>query len=66
MVKDDSAVPSDMLSNEQRPHAVSGSLSLEELLAERIAAEAARIAEERVREIVWLSELDPDEGAEEK
>jgi len=55
-----------MLSNEQRPHAVSGSLSLEELLAERIAAEAARIAEERVREIVWLSELDPDEGAEEK
>ena len=35
--------------------------TLEELVAERIAGEAARIAEERVREIVSLSELDPDE-----
>jgi hypothetical protein len=35
--------------------------ALEELVAERIATEAARIAEERVREIVALSDLDPDE-----
>lgn len=34
---------------------------LEELLAERIAAETARIAEERIKEIVALSDLDPDE-----
>ena len=50
-----------MLSNEQRPHAVSGSLSLEELLAERIAREAARIAEERIREMVEITTFDPDE-----
>lgn len=35
--------------------------TLEELLAERIAQEAARIAEERVRQIVSLEVLDPDE-----
>ena len=35
--------------------------TLEELLAERIAATAAKIAEERVREVVSLSDLDPDE-----
>jgi hypothetical protein len=35
--------------------------TLEELVAERIAREAARIAEERIREIVSLSDLDPDE-----
>jgi hypothetical protein len=35
--------------------------TLEELVAERIAREAARIAEERIREIVSLSDLNPDE-----
>jgi hypothetical protein len=35
--------------------------TLEELVAERIAREATRIAEERIREIVSLSDLDPDE-----
>jgi lysyl-tRNA synthetase class I len=34
--------------------------TLEELVAERIAREAARIAEELIREIVSLSDLDPD------
>ena len=34
--------------------------TLEELVAERIACEATRIAEERIREIVSLSDLDPD------
>ena len=35
--------------------------TLEEMLAERIAAEAARIAEERVREAFAVTEFDPDE-----
>ena len=35
--------------------------ALEQLVAERIAREAARIAEERIREIVSLEVLDPDE-----
>jgi hypothetical protein len=35
--------------------------TLEELVAERIASEAARITEERIREIISLSDLDPDE-----
>jgi len=35
--------------------------TLEELVAERIAREAVRIVEERIREIVSLSDLDPDE-----
>jgi hypothetical protein len=35
--------------------------TLEELLADRIAAEAARIAEERVREAFAVTEFDPDE-----
>jgi 2-iminoacetate synthase ThiH len=35
--------------------------TLEELVAERIAREAARIVEEHIREIVSLSDLDPDE-----
>jgi hypothetical protein len=35
--------------------------TLEELLAERIAAEAVRIAEEHIKEIVSLETLDPDE-----
>jgi hypothetical protein len=49
-----------MLGNEQCSHAVPGS-SLEELLAERIAREAARIAEERIREMFEVTEFDPDE-----
>jgi hypothetical protein len=35
--------------------------SLEELLAERIASEVARIAEERIREMFSVTEFDPDE-----
>jgi len=35
--------------------------SLEELLAERIAREAARIAEELMREMFDVTEFDPDE-----
>ncbi len=34
---------------------------LEELVAERIAREAARIAEERIREMFEVTEFDPDE-----
>jgi hypothetical protein len=49
-----------MLGNEQCPHAVPGS-SLEELIAERIAAEAARIAEERIQDLYEISAFDPDE-----
>lgn len=49
-----------MLANEQRQHAVPAS-SLEELLAERIATEAARIAEERIRAMFQVTEFDPDE-----
>ena len=36
-------------------------VTLEELLAARIAAEAARLAEERVKETFAVSEFDPDE-----
>jgi hypothetical protein len=50
-----------MLSNVRCPHAVLGLSSLEELLAERIAREAARIAEERIREMFEVTEFDPDE-----
>ena len=35
--------------------------TLEELVAERIAREAARIAEERIREMFSITEFDPDE-----
>jgi 2-iminoacetate synthase ThiH len=50
-----------MLGNEQRPRAVRNSPSLEEIVAERVAAEAARIAEERIREMFAVTEFDPDE-----
>lgn len=50
-----------MLSNEQDPHAVPESRSLEELLAERIASEAARIAEEQIKAAFQVTEFDPDE-----
>ncbi len=35
--------------------------TLEELVAERIAREAARIAEERIKEMFEVTEFDPDE-----
>jgi hypothetical protein len=35
--------------------------TLEQLVAERIAREAARIAEERIREMFKVTEFDPDE-----
>src|SRR5215217_5313204 len=35
--------------------------TLEELVAERIAREAVRIAEERIREMFSITEFDPDE-----
>ena len=60
MARIDSTRLSDVLGNEQRQHAVPAS-SLEELLAERIAAEAARIAEERIREMFAVMEFEPDE-----
>jgi hypothetical protein len=50
-----------MLSSEHRPYAVPRLSSLEELLAERIAGEVARIAEERVRKVFEVTEFDPDE-----
>ena len=50
-----------MLGNEQHPGAVPKSLSLEEIVAERIASEAARIAEDLIREAFAVTEFDPDE-----
>jgi hypothetical protein len=44
--------------------AVHEATTLEEMIAERVSQEATRIAEKRVREIVWLSDLDTDEGEE--
>jgi len=35
--------------------------TLEEMLAERVAQEATRIAEERIREMFEVTEFDPDE-----
>jgi hypothetical protein len=46
---------------ERCQHAVSAASPLEELLAEQIATEAARIAEERIREMFSITEFDPDE-----
>lgn len=50
-----------MLGNEQRPHAVAKLPSLEEIVAERIAGQAARIAEELIREAFAATEFGPDE-----
>ena len=50
-----------MLGNEQRPQAVPKSPSLEEIVAERIAGEAARIAVDLIREAFSVTEFDPDE-----
>ena len=49
-----------MLSGVRAPLAAPAS-SLEELLANRIASEAARIAEDRLREMFEVTEFDPDE-----
>jgi hypothetical protein len=49
-----------VLSGARAPLAAPAS-SLEELLAERIAGEAARIAEDLIREAFALTEFDPDE-----
>ena len=60
MGRSDSTKSSEMLINEQYPHAVPAS-SLEELLANRIASEATRIAEERIKAAFQVTEFDPDE-----
>ena len=52
--------PSNVLGNVRAPLAAPAS-SLEELLAERIASEAARIAEDLIRRIFTVTEFDPDE-----
>jgi hypothetical protein len=52
--------PSDLLSGVRAPLAAPGS-SLEELLADRIGGEVARIAEDRIREAFAVTEFDPDE-----
>ena len=41
--------------------AVHEATTLEEMLAERVAQEATRIAEERIREMFEVTEFDPDE-----
>jgi len=41
--------------------AVREASTLEEMLAERMAQEAARIAEERIKEMFRVTEFDPDE-----
>jgi hypothetical protein len=52
--------PSDLLSGVRAPLAAPGS-SLEELLADRIGGEVARIAEDLIREAFAVTEFDPDE-----
>jgi hypothetical protein len=49
-----------LLSSVRAPLAAPGS-SLEELLADRIGGEVARIAEDRIREAFAVTEFDPDE-----
>ena len=61
MTRIDNTRLSDVLDNERCQHAVPASSSLEELLAERIASEAGRIAEERTRAMFEFTEFDPDE-----
>ena len=50
----------DLLSSVRAPLAATGS-SLEELLADQIGGEVARIAEDRIREAFAVTEFDPDE-----
>ena len=52
--------PSDVLSGAREPFDTPAS-SLEELLADRIAGEAARISEDLIREAFAMTEFDPDE-----
>ena len=61
MARSDSTWLSDVRDSQQRQQAVPASSSLEELLADRIASEAGRIAEERIRAMFALTEFDPDE-----
>ena len=60
MGRSDGTKPSEMLGNEQYAYAVPAS-PLEELLANRIAGEAARIAEDVIRKAFAVTEFDPDE-----
>jgi hypothetical protein len=60
LVRRPSTGPSDLLSGVRAPLAAPGS-SLEELLANRIAGEAARIAEDLIRGAFASTEFDPDE-----
>lgn len=60
MARSESTGSADMPGVGHGLHAVL-SPSLEELLADRIAAEAARIAEERIRAMFEVTEFDPDE-----
>ena len=61
MVRSLGTGPSDLLSGERAPLAAPAASSLEELLADRIASEAARIAEDLIREAFAVTEFDPDE-----
>ena len=60
MVRSASTVPSDVLIGERAPLAAPAS-SLEKLLADRIASEAARLAENLIREAFAVTEFNPDE-----
>jgi hypothetical protein len=60
LARSDSTGLYDVLGTEQRQHVLPAS-SLEELLANRIAGEAVRMAEERIREMFRIMEFDPDE-----
>jgi hypothetical protein len=60
LVRSPSTGPSDVLSGARAPLAAPAS-SLEELLANRIAGEAARIAEDLIRETFAVTEFDADE-----
>jgi hypothetical protein len=60
LVRSPSTGPSDVLSGVRAPLAAPVS-SLEELLADRIAGEAVRIAEDLIRGAFAVTEFDPDE-----
>ena len=42
-------------------NAVREAMTLEEMIAERVAREAMRLAEERIKEMFHVAEFDPDE-----
>jgi hypothetical protein len=60
LVRSPSTVPSDVLIGERAPLAAPAS-SLEKLLADRIASEAARLAENLIRRVFEVTEFNPDE-----